>query len=134
MLLRLRVGVTVLAVALLGAGWIIGDDKKIDDKKTDDKDTPTKVKGVLPAHFKKLGLSDDQTQKIYKIQANYNAKVDALAAQIKDLKTKEKQEVEDVLTDAQKARLKELRSGETKDKDPVKDKDPAKDKGEDKKS
>jgi hypothetical protein len=40
--------------------------------------------------------------------------------------------MEDVLTDAQKARLKEIRAGETKDKEATKDKDTPKDGSKDK--
>src|SRR5262249_30913098 len=51
--------VVVLATTLLSA----------QDKKEDKKDT--KVKGVLPANWGKLGLTDDQKQKVYKTQAEY---------------------------------------------------------------
>ena len=74
-----------------------------------------KVKGQLPAQFKKLGLRDDQVQKIYKIQTDYRGKGSDLEKQLKDLRTKEKTEVEAVLTDEQKNRLKEIRTGETAD-------------------
>ena len=68
----------------------------------------TKIKGVLPANWGKLGLSDEQKQKVYKVQADYVDQINKLEAQVKDLKAKEKTEMEKVLTDAQKARLKEI--------------------------
>ena len=74
-----------------------------------------KVKGQLPAQYKKLGLRDDQVQKIYKIQTDYRGKGAELEKQLKELKTKEKTEVEGVLTDEQKNRLKEIRTGESAD-------------------
>jgi len=74
-----------------------------------------KVKGQLPAQYKKLGLRDDQVQKIYKIQTDYRGKGADLEKQLKELKTKEKAEVEGVLTDEQKNRLKEIRTGESAD-------------------
>ena len=41
-------------------------------------DAPTKVKGMLPQHWGKIGLDDKQKQEIYKIQAKYNEKIDKL--------------------------------------------------------
>ncbi len=120
---RLFVGLTALAFAVIAGGWLMGDDKKPDD--------PPKVKGVLPAHYKKLGLSDAQIQSIYKIEATYKDKIDALQQQIDDLKKTEHTEVENVLTDAQKTALKALLTGDPPppDKDkpappPDKDKTP----------
>ena len=58
--------------------------------------------------------------------ATYKAKIDDLEQKIKDLKAEEKLEREKVLTDDQKARLKQLLLGETdqlKDKPPDKAKD-----------
>jgi Spy/CpxP family protein refolding chaperone len=90
----------VVAVALLAGPMLQGQDKK--------DDTPAKVKGVLPANWGKLGLTDEQKQKVYKVQADYNDKIGVLEKQLKDLKATEKSEMEKVLTDAQKARLAEL--------------------------
>lgn len=42
-----------------------------------------KVKGQLPAQFKKLGLRDDQVQKIYKIQTDYRGKGLTLRSSLK---------------------------------------------------
>jgi hypothetical protein len=112
-MLRLRVGVSVLAALLLAGGWLLGDDPKKGDT------PPPRVKGMLPQNYKKLGLTDQQTQEIYRIRGRYGAKIDALKQQIAELQEEERAEAEKVLTDAQKARLKELRLGDTK----VKDKD-----------
>lgn len=73
-----------------------------------------KAKGQLPANFKKLGLRDDQVSKIYTIQSGYRTKVADLTKQINELKSKEKAEVDSILTPEQKTRLKELQTGETK--------------------
>jgi hypothetical protein len=120
---RLIVAVTALAVVVLGGGWLLGDDPK----KPDDL-TPAKMRGFLPAHFKKLGLTDKQVQDVYKIQTEYRDKIEALQKQIDDLKKSEKGEVDKVLTDDQKSRLKEILLGEPADKDKPKDKAPEKDK------
>ena len=110
---RLFAGVAALAVAVLAGGWLMGDDKKPDD---------AKVTGHLPAHFKKLGLSDKQTQDIYKIEASYKEKIDALQQQIDDLKKAEHADIQNVLTDAQKTALKALETGDPTDASPPKDK------------
>jgi hypothetical protein len=85
---------------------------------------------MLPANWKKLGLSDDQVQSVYKVQASYKARIDVLAAQIQTLRKEERAELEKILTPAQKDRLKEIVTGETKT--PAKDKAPDKDKTPDK--
>ncbi len=110
---RLFVGVTALAVAVLAGGWLMGDDKKPDDPK---------LSGHLPAHFKKLGLSDKQIQDIYKLEATYHDKIEALQKQIDDLKKAEHADVENVLTDAQKTALKALLTGDPTTPPPDKDK------------
>jgi hypothetical protein len=110
-----------VAVVILGGGFLLGDDKKPDDPK---------VKGTLPPHYKQLGLSDKQLQDVYKVQASYKAKIDDLEQKIKELKAEEKTEREKILTDAQKARLKELLVGEEKE---AKDKPAEKDKKTDEK-
>jgi hypothetical protein len=101
----------VLALALFIGGALHGQDKK------DAKDTPAKVKGVLPANWGKLGLSDEQKQKVYKIQGEYGDKIAGLEKQLKELKETEKSEMTKVLTDAQKGLLKEILLKKLPDKD-----------------
>jgi uncharacterized protein YeeX (DUF496 family) len=108
-MLRVRIGVVVFALALMGAAFYQEKDK---GKKTSDSDPPTKLKGILPQHFKKLGLRDDQVQKIYKLQADYKAKIDDLTRKIEKLKSERREAQEKVLTPEQLKRLKELRLGE----------------------
>jgi hypothetical protein len=103
-------GVTALAVGLLAGGFLMGDDKKPDEQ-------PTKLKGKLPAHFKKLGLSDKQMQDIFKIEAGYVDKIEALQKQLADMRKAEHHEIDNVLTDEQKAHLKELLTGDVGNKD-----------------
>jgi len=103
-----------------------GDDKKaVDDKKPSDdkKDPPAAIpRGTLPPNWKKIGLTDDQVKAIYKIEAIYRAKIDEMEARIKEMKAQERTEMEKLLTDAQKARLKELKEGTTKPDNPDKTK------------
>ena len=95
----------LLAVLLL-VGWLVAaDDKKTTDDKTD---TGGHAKGQLPPGWKGLGLTDAQKASIYTIQSNYRGKIEELEQKIHDLKAQERAEELKVLTDAQKARLKEI--------------------------
>ena len=115
---QLRFLFVAAAIVGLCGPWVSGQDKA---KSKDDKDAPAKFRGQLPANWGKLSLSDEQKQKVYEVQGKFQSKIDALAKQIKDLKDEEKKEMEHVLTEAQKARLRELLAGKApaspKDKD-----------------
>lgn len=94
---RLGIGFVALAFALMLSGGLLGQDKK---------EPP--AKGQLPAQWKKLGLSEDQVKKVYSIQTDYRGKIAELEDKIKDLKKQERSDLEKVLTDTQKTRLKEI--------------------------
>jgi Spy/CpxP family protein refolding chaperone len=115
---RLRWALLVVGLALLATSTS-GQDKKDDEPK---------VKGKLPPHFSKLGLSDEQKDKIHKIDAAYKAKIDDLKKKLKDLEDEQREEERKVLTDQQRAKLRELLLGEKPDKDKDKDKDKPSDK------
>jgi hypothetical protein len=120
---RLRVGVPVVAAFLLAGGWLLGEDPKKADPE------PVGKAGTLPPGWKKLGLEDRQVREVRRIRGTYAAKIAALQQKIDELKEEEKGELEKVLTDAQKARLKEIKLGETskpKDDKDTKDKAPEK--------
>jgi hypothetical protein len=89
----------VLCLALVGAQSALGDDKK---------EPAPRSRGVLPAMWSKLGLTDEQKQRLYATQSEYTAKIEDLRRQMRKLQREERMELEKVLTDAQKARLKEL--------------------------
>jgi hypothetical protein len=93
--MRKYVVLSVAVLALLTGGWLVGQE----------------VKGYLPANYGKLGLSDEQKQKVYKIQADYKAKAESLERQLAALKTEQKSALEGVLTPAQKTKLKEILLG-----------------------
>jgi hypothetical protein len=92
-----------------------------------------KVKGSLPKGWSKLGLSDDQKQKIYAIEADYKTKIDELNKQLAELKKEEQTKMTDVLTDDQKKRLKELLLKTLPDDPKPEEKKPADKKPEEKK-
>ena len=66
-----------------------------------------KLHGRLPQFYSKLDVSTEQRQKIYKIQASYAAKMDALEKQLQDLKAQCNAEARTVLTADQQAKLDE---------------------------
>lgn len=89
-----------LVVALFGlitVGTIVGQEKG-------------KAKGQLPQGWTKLGLSDEQKQKVYDIHAKHKAKIDDLEKQIQQVKEQQRKEELAVLTDAQKKKLKDMLS------------------------
>jgi Spy/CpxP family protein refolding chaperone len=91
----LRFIVVVAVFSAVTAGTTIGQDKG-------------KAKGQLPQGWAKLGLSDEQKTKIYEVQAKHRAKIEELEKQIKAVREQMYKDQVDVLTDAQKARLKEI--------------------------
>lgn len=115
-MLRFRLVGTVLLIAMFGAGlYGQGEDKKGDKKDTTkkpDEKPALPIRGTLPQYYKKLGLRDDQKQSIYRIRANSKAKMEELKRQMQELKDREKEALEKVLTPEQLKRLRQLRSGE----------------------
>lgn len=112
-MLRIRALLAVAMVAAVVSSASFGEDKK-------DEKPAVKAKGQLPANWSKLGLSDEQKQKIYTTQTEYRSKIAELEAKIKELKKHEREDMEKVLTDTQKTRLKEIllekAPGDKKDK------------------
>src|SRR5262249_58959629 len=92
----------VAAVVFVAGGVLFGDDKETK------KETKTVKQGNLPALYAKLGLNDEQKKKIKDIQGEYGAKIQDLQDQIRELRRKERTAVEEILTDTQKSRLREL--------------------------
>ena len=115
-----RAGFLALFTCLLVlSGGLVGQDKKEDpkkdEKKTDKKEEPTaKLKGVLPANWKKLGLTDAQVQEVYKVQSKYNEDIAKLESKIKELKAAKEKDERAVLTSEQKKRLEEILIGKDK--------------------
>jgi len=99
---RLCALIGVVAIVFAASGFLFGDDK--DSKK----DTKVVKQGALTANDSKLGLNDEQKKKLRDIQGEYGAKIQDLQEQIKDLRKKERLAMEDVLTDTQKTRLREI--------------------------
>ena len=87
---RMRTLFVVFAVVALCGAWAEGQDKAKDQK----------AKGQLPSNWGKLGLSEEQKQKVYRIRNDYSPKIDDLRKQITELQDKERRDMEGVLSDA----------------------------------
>jgi hypothetical protein len=79
----------------------------------DDKIAP---RGRLPSNYGKLGISEQQRDRIYAVQAEYNDRIDILLVQIEELREARDAAIDEVLTDGQRQRLKELRAESIKEK------------------
>ncbi len=104
----LGVGILFLACATLN----LAQDAKKPAAKPAEKPAAKKktIRGRLPAYYGQIGLSKEQREKIYQIQANYRAKIEELEKQLAELRAKQQAEIDAVLTPDQKKRLEELRS------------------------
>ena len=90
--------------------------KKMGKKRTQKpKAMPKKAGGRLPRYYGQIGLSDEQREKVYEIQRTYREQIDELRKQLKAIEAKQKEEISEVLTEEQKAKLAEL-IGEPKNK------------------
>jgi hypothetical protein len=70
-------------------------------------DSPA-FRGRLPNNYSKLGIADSQRQKIYSIQASYDAKMSALKKQLSESLAARDVEVRAVLSAEQQRKLAEL--------------------------
>jgi hypothetical protein len=106
----------VPTLALLGglvvlSGGLVGQEPAKGAKKDD---PPVKLKGFLPMNWARIGLSEDQKQEVYRIQAKYGAEIDKLKAQIAELEAARDRERKAVLTPEQKKRLEDILLGNDK--------------------
>ena len=84
--------------------------KKADGKEPAKADSP-KAKGYLPQNWSKIGLTDEQRQKVYQIQGKYNDEIDKLETRIRELKDRMAKERLEVLSPDQKKRLEDIIRG-----------------------
>lgn len=70
--------------------------------------TKKKAGGRLPAYYGQIGLTAEQREKIYGIQRTYREQIQELRKQLQTLEAKQKEEIDDVLTEEQKTKLADL--------------------------
>jgi TolA-binding protein len=93
----------VLAAGLLCTGLAFGDDTK----SKSDTGKPA-AKASLPPHFKQIGLTEEQHNKVVSVIAEYRSQIEALTKQLNELKEKQHQEIAKLLTEEQKEQLKKI--------------------------
>lgn len=69
-----------------------------------------KASGRLPNNYGKVALTDQQKQKIYGLQERYGKQIDELVEQVEKLRQKRDAEIENVLSQEQRAQLKSLQA------------------------
>ena len=72
------------------------------------RETASVIKGRLPRYFGKLGLDDGQRQRVYELQAEYDAKITSLLAQIEELQTSRNSHYQKILKPTQREKLEDL--------------------------
>lgn len=114
-MLRLSMFALLGGVLVLSSG-VVGQEatKAVQEPKKDAKKDEPKAKGFLPQNWGKIGLTDDQKQEIYKIQAKHNGEIEKLEAKIKEIKGARDKEMKGVLTADQKKKLDEILTGKDK--------------------
>lgn len=111
-MVRVRALSLALTIFLVGVG--ISQDTKKDNKKTTpkteekkDEKKDVKLKGRLPNGWGKLGLTDQQKQRVYRLQAEYDTLIAELKSKLEKAKNDRQQALEGVLTAEQKKSLKQ---------------------------
>jgi hypothetical protein len=116
--------IAVLALLVPLAGVLMSDKPALGDgpvKKVLKKD---RARGHLPKYYANV-VTEEQREKILKIQEEYKPKIEALETQLKALKKERDDKVSAVLTEEQKKKVEEAKAmdkGDAKDKGDVKDK------------
>ena len=89
------------AAILVAAGWLVASGSFSSGQEA------KKFKGRLPAYYGDI-VTQEQREKIYQIQSLFAKQKETLEAQLNALKEKEEQEIENVLSAPQKAKLKQV--------------------------
>jgi hypothetical protein len=100
--------VGAFSLAFVATTGLSGQEPKPQDPKTKDVKPDMRFKGQLPSYWGMIGLTDDQREKVYALQAKYNQDIDKLEKQIKDMKEKMSKERFEVLSAEQKTALEDI--------------------------
>jgi hypothetical protein len=122
---KLVVAGCVSLLALTVATWspLTGQEKKAEKPKAAKKE----AKGRLPAYYKNV-VTDEQREKIYKIQDKYASQIEDLQSQLEGVRKKQSEEIEALLSKEQLEKVTSLKaeSDAKKKKDSPKKTDAAK--------
>ena len=109
------VAVSAGAMTLLCSGLPLGAQEPKVPPSSETKTKPAPAKRTfdpvrrVPVYFGQLGLTDEQRESIYKIQAKHFPKIEALEKQIAEIRAQNLTECEGGLTASQKALLEQKR-------------------------
>jgi len=106
-----------LVLSFVVASWLAIQSGSAQEKKADAEKGKKAAAGRLPNNFGQVGLSDEQKNKIYAVQAKYNGEIDKLEAQIAQITMQRDTEIQAVLTAEQKTKLNDLRDAAKKKTD-----------------
>jgi hypothetical protein len=110
-----RIQALALTIGVLLTAAVAAQDKLIKDKdKKSAEPEPIVISKQLPRGWKTLGLTEKQKKEVYRVRAAFAAKLQKLEEAKKALRLKESADLEAILTEAQRSRLKELRGGTDK--------------------
>jgi len=101
----LSVGSVAVLCAAISLNFALAQKPAAKAKGAAAAEAPEKVKGRLPPYYKDI-VDEKQKTQIYTIQADFNGKIAALKEQIDKLETDRDAAVENVLSAAQKTKLK----------------------------
>jgi hypothetical protein len=96
---RPMIRLSAVVSALLLVGFVLADEKTA---------TTTITKGRLPTSWSKLGLTDAQKTQVAQVQAKYRTQMESLRQQLRAVEQQQRAELDKILTDAQRARLREI--------------------------
>ena len=96
----------LLAPALTPAPAAAQKAAVVQTEKTDE--TPI-FKGRLPNYYGQVGISEEQRQNVYRIQSEYEERIEKLLDELEELRADRDAEVAGVLTDEQQAEVDRLR-------------------------
>lgn len=101
-----QLALSVVVLCCLGIG-MAGAGLEADEQKPAQK-LSEKVTLRLPNNYGKIGLSEEQKQKIYDIRADYRSRIEQLQRELEDLRSQEALEIQTALTPQQREQLQQL--------------------------
>lgn len=119
-------GCVAIAAATTARSVISAEDKDSAEKAAQEKERVKPKKGIhrLPPHYGGV-VDDEQRAKIYKIQDEYQPKIEALEAQLKNLRKERDGKIEALLTPEQKQKIDAAKAQKKAGKEKAKAKKPA---------
>ena len=107
---RLSIAAPVALCLALAVGLLSEPAAAQKRTKEDGAAAEEKLTGRLPNYYGMVGVSDEQRQTIYRIQADYDLQVDALLEELEELRDERDAKVAEVLTEDQVKKVQELRA------------------------